>query len=257
MTRFAWLKRRSEEREHLDDPERWAGALSANLAELAWTNRWFGGRGSLVAPLRPLVRLAGARILDVGTGSGETCCELGRWARARGASWSMVGLDRSGLILGLGDDGRLARCVGDARTLPFPDGTFDAVVCLQTLHHFDDADAARVLAEMVRVSRYKVVVSDLKRSLLTYAATLGLATFIWRNDLTRHDGPASVRSGFRSEELRQLGEAGGAAGCQVRHHGPFRLVLEWERRRKGPGDTSETIPAMEAPLERGISRGGP
>lgn len=228
MTRFDWLKRRSGERERLDDPEEWAGELGPNLAELAWTNRWFGGRSSLIRSLRSLLPLEGARLLDVGTGSGETCRELGHWARARGATWSMVGLDRSGLILGLGDGGRLARCAGDARALPFPDRTFDAVLCLQTLHHFDDADAARVLSEMVRVSRHKVVVSDLRRSLVTYAAVHSLATFVWRNDLTRHDGPASVRSAFTPDELRRLGEAGGACGCRVRGHGPFRLVLEWE-----------------------------
>jgi SAM-dependent methyltransferase len=41
--------------------------------------------------------------------------------------------------------------LGDARELPFPDGSFDAVTCNHTLYHVPDPDQA--LSEFVRVLR--------------------------------------------------------------------------------------------------------
>jgi len=48
-------------------------------------------------------------------------------------------------------DKRIEVVLGDARALPYPDGFFDATVCVRVLHHF--ADPGPVLAELGRVTR--------------------------------------------------------------------------------------------------------
>ncbi|NNF28653.1 MAG: methyltransferase domain-containing protein [Gemmatimonadetes bacterium] len=219
------------EGEHMDNPGEWKAHIPENLEELARTNRWFGGTTSVRTPLRPLLPLKGARILDVGTADGATLAALGRWAANRGAEWELHGLDLfPGFLELAGPTPGFTRCVGDAVALPFPDRSFDAAVSLQTLHHFDDHGAVSVLRELTRVSRNLVVVSDLRRSLPTYAAARGLATFFWRNAMTRHDGPRSVRASFTPDELVNLGRrADPDEAWRVRAHGPFRIVLECAR----------------------------
>ncbi|MEQ1893157.1 MAG: class I SAM-dependent methyltransferase [Planctomycetota bacterium] len=50
--------------------------------------------------------------------------------------------------------------LGDLARLPFADRSFDAVVCCRLLHHLERAeDLARVVAELVRVSRDLVLVT--------------------------------------------------------------------------------------------------
>src|SRR5207302_1243084 len=46
----------------------------------------------------------------------------------------------------------------DGLRLPFPDRAFDAAYTILTLHHFDDASAVALLAEMARVVRRLVIV---------------------------------------------------------------------------------------------------
>ena len=230
MPDIRWLTARSREGEHLDDPAEWTAHIRGNLAELAWTNRWFGGTASVQKSLRKLMGRSGARVLDVGTADGATLATWVRWASARGADWRFYGLDLSPQLLGLsGAEAPFFACAGDAVALPFPDRVFDAVVCLQTLHHFDDEVAVSVLRELTRVSKDLVVVSDLRRSLPTYAAARSLALFFWRNVMTRHDGPRSVRASFTSAELAELGRRAAGEDWRVRSHGPFRLVLECNR----------------------------
>lgn len=48
---------------------------------------------------------------------------------------------------------------GDARTLPFAEGSFDTVTSLHVLEHLDPSSASRALQEMCRVARRRVIVA--------------------------------------------------------------------------------------------------
>src|SRR3954447_17406228 len=89
--------------------------------------------------------LDGLRVLDVAGGDGYGA---GR-ARARGAR--AVALDLAGAKLKYGDrlPGPPALIMGDALALPFADASFDRVMSICAIEHFDDG--ARALDEMTRV----------------------------------------------------------------------------------------------------------
>jgi ubiquinone/menaquinone biosynthesis C-methylase UbiE len=91
----------------------------------------------------------GARILEVGAGSGRDSLDL----MQRGAEVWVVDYTPSALrLIGRQPGGeRLVRVCGDAFHLPFRDGSFDAVFHQGLLEHF--RDPARLLAENARVLR--------------------------------------------------------------------------------------------------------
>lgn len=76
------------------------------------------------------------RVLDVGAGTGT----ISRGYTEQGCA--CVALDRSAEMLAAAD-GPFEKVVGTAEALPFPDGTFDAVVAGQCWHWFDGITAAR------------------------------------------------------------------------------------------------------------------
>ena len=83
---------------------------------------------------------AGERVLDVGCGSGAVTRDIAKRVGERGLA---IGLDPSPALLavarelaqeaGLGD--RVEFREGNALRLPFPDGSFDVVVCATVLSH--------------------------------------------------------------------------------------------------------------------------
>lgn len=72
----------------------------------------------------------------------------------------MVGIDYSLTALAWSQANRVAQSplnVADAHRLPFPDNSFDLVLCLEVLEHLPDSAVG--LCELLRVSRDGVVMS--------------------------------------------------------------------------------------------------
>ncbi len=107
--------------------------------------RW---RRALVDALAPV---AGARVLDVATGTGMVAAEL----LGRG-DFTILGLDQSAEMLAgararFAGDGRVELIEGQAERLPFADADFDALTFTYLLRYVDDPAASmRELARVVR-----------------------------------------------------------------------------------------------------------
>jgi 2-polyprenyl-3-methyl-5-hydroxy-6-metoxy-1,4-benzoquinol methylase len=216
--------------------------LATALHDLRGVNRWLGGwrvlRGCMARMLRRRPR-GTYRVLDVGTGSADLTLRSVRWGRWRGYRLRVLATDAHPRTA------RFARAhvaaepdievgVADALALPFGDHQFDFVLCSTTLHHFDAAEAVRVLREMERVAARGLVVNDLRRSALALAGARLLAATAWRaSQFTRHDGPLSVRKAFTPGELRALAQQAGLRGVRVRGHVPWRLSLTLDRTAAG------------------------
>jgi ubiquinone/menaquinone biosynthesis C-methylase UbiE len=100
------------------------------------------------AALAALDLRAGDRLLDVGCGTGAAVRTAAAVAdRAVGVDLSAAMIER-GRELAAGTP-NLELLEADAETLPFPDGSFTAVLCSTSLHHYPHPE--RAVAEMARV----------------------------------------------------------------------------------------------------------
>lgn len=218
--------------EVLDDPGAQAALAARSLQDVARSNRWFGGASAVVAELAQAlagVRGGGAHLtlLDVGTGAGDIPELARRVAGRRGVHLRTIGLELTAALA----SGSRARSgdavVGHALALPFADRSVDIVTCSQVLHHFEAADGARLIAELHRVARHRVIVADIRRA---WAAAAGFWMASWAmgfHPVTRHDGVVSVLRGFRTRELSSAVFA--ATGCRpaVHNRRGFRVTASW------------------------------
>lgn len=222
--------------ERLDDQRVPDPALFAGSLDDVWrVNRWLGGAAAVERDLTALLAAppAPVRFLDVGTGSGALPLALLRWASRRGLVADVEAVDLHPRAVEVArrrtaGQGRILVRRADALALPYPAESFDVALSVLTLHHLRPDEAARALREMERVTRVGFVVSDLLRCWSNLVGARLLAAGVWRNPITRHDGPLSVLRSYTLAEWREIVRRSGVR-ARVRGRFPFRVSIVGER----------------------------
>jgi SAM-dependent methyltransferase len=201
------LEKRTLEQELLDGPDFGLQEVRDTLRFLVPVNRWLGG-------VRPQVRFFEResrswerhktyRILDAGCGIGDVPIALVKWGRRQGYRLQVDAVDRHPLIV---EHARQA-------CQDYPE---IALFC-------PDEKVPEVLAYLLSRCRCKLVVNDLLRAPLFYAATWFVTLFA--SAVSRHDARVSVKRGFTIGELEKLLRDGGFQDYSLERHFFYRFLL--------------------------------
>jgi SAM-dependent methyltransferase len=189
---------------------------------------------------------AGDEVLDVACGPGMVACAAARRALR------VVGIDLTPAMieqakaqqsrLGLRN---LEWHVGEAASLPFEDGRFDAVITRYSAHHLPDPDG--VLAELLRVAKAgaRIAIADM---------VLPAAKAAAYDRMERLRDPSHVRTLAREE----LGAAAVAAGLRELRWADYAFSSDLERLMRAsfpePGSADRVRAMFEADV--GVDRMG-
>lgn len=220
---------RSTKLERIDTGDYTPAEYDRFLKEIAFINRFLGDRRALRRSLFREIkrrRLSEFSMLDVGCGSGELLRYTAEFARAKGITARLAGLDLNPISARVSTSGtrefpEITVTQGDAFRLPFADGEFDYAISSLFFHHLTDEQIPQALQEMRRVARRGVFVIDLHRHSAAYRLYRLFCRIFFISPLVREDGSLSVLRGFRPEELAKIAGTG-----NVKRSFPFRLVLE-------------------------------
>lgn len=118
------------------------------MAAVEQSHWWYRSTRALLAQVLGPSLAPGARLLDVGGGTGAT----GAWMAARGR---LVAVDVEPIALGLYRERHpdVAGVAADVRRLPFADASFDAALCVTVLYHAGVSSPSEAVAELARVVR--------------------------------------------------------------------------------------------------------
>lgn len=190
-----------------------------SLADIRLVNRWLGGRRALRRAVLPYLK-PGARLLDVGCGSGDLPAFL---AERAPAPFLAVGLDRKALHVREAPL-PVRAVVADVRALPFAPRTFDVVTASLFLHHFDAPELPGILRALHGLCRGALVVNDLHRSVVAWGFSRLVFPFLFQSRISVSDGLLSIRRGFRPRELADAFAAAGLPRPGIERRFPYRLV---------------------------------
>ena len=215
--------------EVLDDVDVSPDLVARSHVDIARANALFGGTRAVVARVRAVAsRLPESPlVVDVGAGSGDVLDAVCDTLRSTGRRPRPVAVDTAvALAPAVRQRGSFFIC-GSIFALPLPTASADLVIAAQILHHFPPDALPQVIAELNRVARHAVLISDLRRSWVA-AAGLWLASFpLGFHPVSRHDGVVSVLRGFTHDELRSVVQRTTGQPAVVRRQLGWRVTADW------------------------------
>ncbi len=227
---MSFLSRRATGSEWMDEADFGPREVAATYRYLTPVNRCFGGISPFIqffqrtAPQWTFPRPY--RLLDVGCGAGDLLIALARWGRRTAHPLQLIGIDRHAPSLDL------AR----RRCRPYPEirlecrnafdltaDHYDYVLASQFIHHFSNAEIPILLHHLQALARESLVINDLIRAPLHYAAVWSLTLFT--SPVFRHDARRSISKGFRLAELDMLLRSTGFPNYRLERHFLYRFLL--------------------------------
>ncbi len=210
------------------------------LQELDQVNRWtFGFRPNRLFLKRIAARQypQRLRVLEVGYGSGTGLRLFGQNAKKRGLAVRLTGVDLNPMAARAADElnaafppagwsGPAAWLTGDALATPPAQGQ-DVIFSALMTHHMRDDEIVAFLRWMEQTASVGWFINDLLRSARSYRLFNIFSRVMRWGPLVRHDGPVSIRRGFRKGDwLRLLAEAGiDSDNVRFDQSAPGRLCL--------------------------------
>jgi ubiquinone/menaquinone biosynthesis C-methylase UbiE len=213
--------------ELLDDDLGTPDEVRDSLLDLRGINRKFGGFASvrhLIESVARKYQKSSLDLLDVAGGTGDVVSNVSKELADEVQVRATI-LDRA-LTHMNGTHEKFARVAGDALSLPFASETFDVVSCNLFLHHLEPEQIAVFFNEGLRVARFAVIASDLRRSRFHWLAA-HVGKLKYRSRLTRHDAPVSIRRAYTISEARAMARNSKASSFVVQplYFQRFGLIL--------------------------------
>ncbi|MET0502568.1 MAG: methyltransferase domain-containing protein [Candidatus Binatia bacterium] len=224
--------KRSAEKEMMDLPGNPKDLLVEDLRNLRNINRYLGGYRGVMKGLKRLVaehKMSRFSLLDVGTGSADIPRVIVQWARDRGIKARIIALEPEAVTAqeALHQTQQWPEITvirGDGMAPPFKSASFDFVLSSQMLHHFSEEKIILLLKLWSRLARQAILVSDLVRDPLAYCGIRVITQLFTRNEMTRFDGPLSVKRALTLTEWRELFREAAVGPFRVSPIFPYRQM---------------------------------
>ena len=166
-------------------------------------------------------------VYDVAFGHGDMLRAIARWAKRRGRTVELGGVDMNPAAAATAraaSPGLSLRLQTGDVLATVPDPAPDYIVSSLFTHHLTDAQIVAFLRWMERHATGGWFVNDLHRHALPYHGFRLLARAARWHRFVQHDGPVSIARAFtRAEWQRLLAEAG--VPGEIRWVFPFRLCV--------------------------------
>lgn len=210
--------------------------LRACLRDIAWINRWTMAYRPVLrwldnftaahsSPAEPL------RILDVACGYGDGLRRIERWARTRGISVQLTGLDLNPDATAIAAEASPVtssiQWVSSDVFAYEPPNPVHLVVSSLFTHHLSESDIVRFLRWMEQHATLGWFINDLSRAAIPYYFIRAMSKLARLHHFVQHDAPVSIARSFVKEDWRRMCVAADLGAHDVLIHAikPARLCV--------------------------------
>lgn len=211
------FKKRSYEKELMDDLTLGSDELRQNLEELRVVNRYLGGNLVLKIALNRLKKQGFFEekrvysIADIGSGGGDNLVVIAEWFKKNGIQAELTGLDANAFMIGFAEYfcknypniRFVQQNIFDVDPAAL---AFDLTTCSLFCHHFTDEELLVIFTNIKKITNNYFIINDLHRHWFAYYSIWGLTRILNGSYLIKNDAPLSVARAFKRKELKSISQ---------------------------------------------------
>jgi len=223
-------KKRSFQKEILDQKNIPFGDIALNMKELDWINSHLGGHSITINSFRKL--LGQKKIIsacEIGCGGGDNLNALYKFCIKENIEARFIGIDINKECVAFAREKSVVEnanfMVSDYKNVIFenekPDIIFSSLFC----HHFSDEELIKMMKWMKENSNIGFFINDLHRHPIAYQFIKSATKFFSKSYLVKNDAPISVLRGFKKNEWKNILEKAGVRNYSIKWKWAFRFLI--------------------------------
>ena len=223
-------KKRSQQKELLDQDNIPFAEIALNMRELEWINTHLGGHSITAEGFKNLLQnQKNIVVCEIGCGGGDNLNVIAQYCAANNINAQFTGIDiNADCITYAKENVNLKNAkfyTSDYKQFHFEDNKPDIIFSSLFCHHFSDEELVEMLHWMEENSLCGFFINDLHRHDIAYHF-IKLATAIFsKSRLVKNDAPVSVLRGFKKREWKDLLQKAGISNYFIKWKWAFRFLV--------------------------------
>jgi len=223
-------KKRSSQKEILDQKNIPFDDIALNMKELDFINTHLGGHSITIAGLKQLLQTRKKIfVCEIGCGGGDNLKSLDKFCKKKLIKSSFAGIDINKDCIAFAKQNTKIQhvnfIVSDYRDNDFKTGKPDIIFSSLFCHHFTDDQIVEMLHWMKENSTVGFFINDLHRHPLAYHFIKIITRLFSGSYLVKNDAPISVLRGFKKSEWKSIFKRAGIEDFSIRWKWAFRYLI--------------------------------
>ncbi len=222
-------KKRSLQKEILDQENIPFADIALNMRELDWINSHLGGHSITIDGFKELCNNKKTiSVCETGCGGGDNLNALYNYCKKNTIEASFTGIDiNKDCIAFAKENTRIENAefiIEDYKNVSFnkkPDIIFSSLFC----HHFTEKELIEMMQWMKENSTIGFFINDLHRHPIAYHFIKTATALFSKSYLVKNDAPVSVLRGFTKEEWQKIFHEAGIQHFSIRWKWAFRHLI--------------------------------
>ena len=223
-------KKRSLQKEILDQNDIAFADIALNMKELEFINSKLGGHSITIKGFKELLKeKKEVSVCEIGCGGGDNLSALFRYCTRHNIDVSFTGIDiNKDCIAFAKENSKIENVnfiVSDYKKINFenakPDIIFSSLFC----HHFTDDELVKMIHWMKNNSTIGFFINDLHRHPVAYYFIKTATAFLSKSYMVKNDAPVSVLRGFRKKDWKYIFNKVGITNFSIKWKWAFRYLI--------------------------------
>lgn len=223
-------KKRSQQKELLDQDNIPFAEIALNMKELEWINAHLGGHSITIKGFKNLLQNKKTiSICEIGCGGGDNLNAISRFCAANNIKAQFIGIDINEDCVEYArkntDLKNTRFYVSDYRKFNFEENKPDIIFSSLFCHHFSDEELVEMLHWMKDNSLCGFFINDLHRHVIAYHFIKLTTAVFSKSRLVKNDASVSVLRGFKKTEWKDLLQKAGISNYSIKWKWAFRFLV--------------------------------